>query len=220
MTVRAVFLDVDDTLVDYQTAARAAFENAIGSLDRYDEFHNLDHYERFLTGEFDFQTFRDTRMADFLARVGMTDEVARAAEIERRRFDGLAAHYTLFDDVHWCLDLLRARELRIGLITNNEGAHQRAKLATVGLDRLVDVIVISQEIGVAKPDARIFAHACELVGVRADEAIHVGDNPYADAEGAHLAGLRAVWLDRRAEHDGAERPYAVIRGLHELADHV
>jgi putative hydrolase of the HAD superfamily len=220
MTVRAVFLDVDDTLVDYQTASRAAFESALGSLDGYDTFHNLDHYERFLTGEFDFQTFRDTRMADFLTRAGRTQDVPRAVELERRRFEGLAAHYRLFDDVHRCLEGLRDRDLQIGLITNNEGVHQRAKLAIVGLDQLVDVIVISQEVGVAKPDARIFAHACQLLEVRPEEALHVGDNPYADAEGAHLAGLRAVWLDRREEHDGAVRPYAVIQGLHELADHV
>lgn len=220
MTVRAVFLDVDDTLVDYQMAARAAFENALGSLDGYDEFHGMDHYERFLTGEFDFQTFRETRMADFLALVGRTEDVPRAIDIERRRFAALEAHYRLFDDVPACLDLLRSRDLRVGLITNNEGVHQRAKLAIVGLDRLVDAIVISQEIGIAKPDARIFAHACQLLGVRPDEALHVGDNPYADAEGAHLAGLRALWLDRRAEYDGAVRPFAVIRGLDELAEHL
>jgi putative hydrolase of the HAD superfamily len=220
MTVRAVFLDVDDTLVDYQTAARAAFGNALGSLDGYDEFHQLDHYERFLSGEFDFQTFRDTRMADFLVRAGRDDDVARAVEIERERFEGLDSHYALYEDVAGCLRLLRARGLRVGLITNNEGVHQRAKLAIVGLDRLVDTIVISQEIGVAKPDARIFRHACELLGVLPEEALHVGDNPYADAEGAHGAGLRAVWLDRRAEHDGAPRPFAVIRGLDELAEHL
>lgn len=218
--IKAVFLDVDDTLVDYQRAAQAAFAAAVGSLDRYDEFNQLDHYHRFLNGELDFQSARELRMAAFLELVGREADGARAAEFERVRYEGLSHHYTLFDDALPCLEQLRERDLLVGVITNNESVHQRAKLAAVGLDQLVDAIVISDEFGVPKPDRRIFAHACELLGVRADEAVHVGDNATADAEGAHAAGLRALWLDRAGVRDDRTRGYAVISGLHELVSHL
>lgn len=216
--IKAVFLDVDDTLVDYAPAARAAFAAALGEDASYEQWLALDHYERWLNGEFDdFQAMRDARMADFLHRLGRDADVQRAGVLEQLRFDGLAEHYRLFDDVAPCLDGLRERGLRIGLITNNESVHQRDKLRRVGLDTGFDATVISGELGVAKPDAAIFEHACALVGVEPVEAMHVGDNLVADAQGAHAAGLRGVWLDRRGEHEpGRDPDVAVITNLAEL----
>jgi putative hydrolase of the HAD superfamily len=215
--IRAVFLDVDDTLVDYAPAARAAFATALGDDAPYEQWLTLDHYERWLAGEFDdFVAFREGRMRDFLAGLGRDADVDRATALERNRFDSLADHYTLFDDVLPLLDALRSKGIRTGLITNNESVHQRDKLARVGLDRLVDVIVISDEVGVAKPDRAIFDHALGLLGVEPGQAMHVGDNIGADAAGAHRAGLRAVWLDRPGRHDDSPLDFAVVRSLAEV----
>jgi putative hydrolase of the HAD superfamily len=215
--IRAVFLDVDDTLVDYAPAARAAFAAALGEDASYEQWLTLDHYERWLNGEYDdFQAMRDARMAAMLRLLGRDAEVERAAEFEQRRFAGLAEHYALFDDVGPCLHALRERGLRVGLITNNEPVHTRHKLGLVGLDTGFDATVISGELGVAKPDPAIFAHACTLAGVEPGEAVHVGDNLVADAQGAHDAGLRGVWLDRRGQHDQRPLEVTVIAGLAEL----
>lgn len=215
--MRAVFLDVDDTLVDYAPAARAAFAAAVGEDASYERWLELDHYERWLSGEFDdFEGFRNTRMADFLALIGRDAE--QAAEIEYRRFTGLAQHYALFDDVEPCLAQLRERDLLLGLITNNESVHQRDKLARVGLADRFDAVVISGEFGTAKPDAAIFRHACDLLGVPPGEAVHVGDNLVVDALGAQAAGLRGVWLDRRGEHDGRPLEVPVVSGLAQLSE--
>jgi putative hydrolase of the HAD superfamily len=214
-TVRAVFLDVDDTLVDYDSAARASLRAVFGADADYDAFRDLgDHLERFLAGELDFPTMRQQRMADYLVAI---EHPGDPVLLERDRYDGLAAHYRLFDDALPCIDGLRSRGVPIGLITNNESAHQRAKIATVGIADLFDAVVISGEFGVAKPDARIFLHACEQLDVRPDEALHVGDNQYADAEGAVAAGLRAAWLDRAGTYDGEPVDFAVIRSLDEVA---
>lgn len=217
--IKAVFLDVDDTLVDYAPAARAAFATTLGADAPYDRWLTLDHYERWLAGEFDgFQEFREGRMRDFLALLGRDADVDRAAALERNRFDSLADHYTLFDDVLPLLDALRSKGIRTGLITNNESVHQRDKLARVGLDRLVDAIVISDEVGVAKPDPAIFGHALGLLDLEPADAMHVGDNLGADAMGAHDAGLRAVWLDRPGRYEGSPLGFTVVRSLAEIPD--
>lgn len=223
MTVlRAVFLDVDDTLVDFDRAARASLGATLGADADYELWRTLDHYRRYESGELDFQTMRDLRMADFLAMVGRDDDVPSAPGLEARRFDGLAQHYALYDDVLPCLDMLRARGLLLGLITNNIASHQRHKIASVGLAELFDAVVISGEVGVAKPDPAIFEHACNVLGVGAHEAMHVGDNLVADARGARDAGLLGVWLDRRGAHRGAHRDLelgvTVVSGLAQLAD--
>jgi putative hydrolase of the HAD superfamily len=211
--IRAVFLDVDDTLVDYDFAARNSFRAALGTAGDYDRFMALDHHDRFLRGELNFTDMRHTRMRDYLTMLGRDDD---PMELEQLRYEGLAAHYRLFEDALPSVQALRQRGLLLGLITNNESKHQRAKIAAVGLDELFDAIIISAEFGVAKPDPRIFAHACRVIGVEPHEAMHVGDNSVADAEGAHAAGMRAVWLDRAGSHDGSPLDYETIGALHEL----
>ena len=220
--LRAVFLDVDDTLVDFERAARASLASTLGADADYELWRTLEHYRRYESGELDFQRMRDLRMADFLAMTGRDADVPLAAELEARRFAGLAPHYGLYDDVLPCLDALRARGLLLGLITNNVASHQRDKIAAVGLAARFDAVVISGEVGVAKPDRAIFEHACTALGVDAGEAMHVGDNPRVDALGARDAGLHGVWLDRhgahRDAHDGADLGVTVITGLAQLAN--
>jgi putative hydrolase of the HAD superfamily len=214
VTIRAVFFDVDDTLVDYETAAARSFRAALGEDADYEVWRGLDHYDRFMAGDLEFEEMRHLRMADYLTAIGRAADVTRAAEIEHARFDGLSEQCALFEDALPCLRRLKDRGLLLGLITNNESAHQRAKIAAVGLDGLFDAVVISGEFGVAKPDPRIFAHACELLGVGPHEALHVGDNLTADARGAMAAGMRAVWLDRLRGDRPAD--LEVIGGLAEL----
>lgn len=218
--IRAVFFDVDDTLVDFDTAARAALSDVLGPEADYDEWVGLTHYERFNRGELDFVTMRETRMADYLVLLGRGAEVDQAAELEARRFDALFDRYALFDDVLPCLSVLRADGLRLGLITNNEPSYQHTKIRRMGLDELVDTIVISGEIGIAKPDPRIFAYACAALDVDASAAMHVGDSLDADVIGALGAGLRGVWLDRRGRRGSltGETPAgaSVVTGLGEV----
>jgi putative hydrolase of the HAD superfamily len=213
--IRAVFFDVDDTLIDYDAAARAAFHEVFGEDVSFEQWlvHCDPHFERYGRGEVDFETMRVERTADFLRVLGRPVPADGAAAVEAHRFALVGRRYTIFDDVPACLDELRSRGLRLGLITNNEPVHQRGKLARVGLDSGFDAVVISGEVGVAKPDAAIFSLACSRLGVAAAEAAHIGDRLDIDALGAHGAGLRGVWLDRRGAHDGSELPVSVLPGL-------
>jgi putative hydrolase of the HAD superfamily len=84
----------------------------------------------------------------------------------------------------------------VGIVTNNAVAEQIEKLAHLGMTDWVDVLVISEEAGVRKPDAAIFRLALERCGASADEAVMVGDSWGADVMGARAAGIRVVWLNR------------------------
>jgi putative hydrolase of the HAD superfamily len=99
----------------------------------------------------------------------------------------------LSEDTRETLDALRARRLKLGVITNGRSEMQRRKLVGLGLEHSFDVVLVSEEEGVRKPDAEIFRRALVRLEVDAQEAIFVGDHPVADVEGAHRAGLRAVW---------------------------
>lgn len=216
--IEAVFFDVDDTLVDYDRAARAAFHEVFGADADFAQWlvASDPHFARYGRGEVDFQRMREDRTADFLASCGSEVDRATSDAIEQRRFTLVGRTYTLFDDVQPCLRALRARRLRLGLITNNEPVHQRGKLAQVGLADGFDAVVISGEVGVAKPDPAIFAHACAAIGVEPGRALHVGDRLDMDALAATAAGLTGVWLDRSGAHDATALDVPVVSGLGEI----
>ena len=112
-----------------------------------------------------------------------------------RRF-GEPSAWKFYDDVVSVLGDLRARGLKIGVVSNWDSRLQTISDG-LGLTPLVDFIVISAQVGVRKPDPGIFRLALEKAGVRPEEAIHVGDLPEEDAEGARRAGVRPVLIDRK-----------------------
>jgi putative hydrolase of the HAD superfamily len=95
---------------------------------------------------------------------------------------------------------------------------QRAKLELLGIDRLVDFVLVSEEFGVAKPDPEIFREALRLAGVRPEEAIFVGDSIEFDMVGARAAGIPTVWVNRqqRPWTEPGPPPTRQIRSLADL----
>jgi putative hydrolase of the HAD superfamily len=111
------------------------------------------------------------------------------------------------------LDRLAARGFRLGVVSNADG-RVRALLADLGLARFFEVIVDSHEVGVEKPDPRIFDVALAHLGERAERAVYVGDFPQVDVVGARRAGIRPVLLDPLGLAEDADCP--VIASLGEL----
>ena len=120
------------------------------------------------------------------------------------------------DVLAWC----RGASLRLGVVTNGSSEMQRAKLRALGLADLVDVILVSGEEGVAKPDAEIFHRAADRLRVRPEQCVFVGDNPHADVDGARRAGMLGVWFERAfpwpAELDPPSHSISRLAVLREL----
>jgi putative hydrolase of the HAD superfamily len=133
-------------------------------------------------------------------------------ETARRALLG-ALEFRPYEDATPALRELRAQGHGLVVVSNWDCALPHW-LGQSGLLELVDGVVTSAEVGAAKPDGRVFRRALELAGVEAGEAVHVGDSPDTDVEGARSAGIRAVLVQR----DG-EAPPGVesIRSLGELA---
>jgi putative hydrolase of the HAD superfamily len=117
------------------------------------------------------------------------------------------------------LGVLAESGIAIGLVSNTlrtPGAVLRTILKRQGvLDRLA-VTVFSDECGLRKPDPAIFDIALEGLGVDRKEAVHVGDDPILDIEGARAAGLRVIQLDAGRGWASRYAPDAVIERLQEL----
>lgn len=103
--------------------------------------------------------------------------------------------YVLFDDVHPVLSGLRGGTT-LGVVSNFEPWLEDL-LRLRGVRDLLDVCVISGNVGIEKPDLRIYRLALDEAGVSAEEAVYVGDNPEFDVWPAIEVGMTPVLIDRR-----------------------
>ena len=123
-------------------------------------------------------------------------------------------HFAPFPDVVPALERMRAAGLRLVVVSNwDVSLHDR--LAETGIAALVDGSVASAQIGQDKPAPAIFARALAMARVEASQALHAGDSPREDVEGARAAGIDAVLVSRDAP---ASAGAPSVRSLAELAD--
>ena len=113
------------------------------------------------------------------------------------------------------LTRLRAAGLVTGVISNSNGSVRQA-LERAGLAPLLDFVIDSTVVGIAKPDPRVFAMGLQAAGVDAHEAVYVGDSYFVDVVGARGAGLGAVLFDPGGVWGARDCPRA--SGLSEAAD--
>jgi putative hydrolase of the HAD superfamily len=190
--VKVILFDLDGTLFDRDAAVRElfadqhrAFAGALAGVPR-EPF-----IERLL--ELDQHGHADKRMmyAVLVRELGLD---ASLGDRLLEHFRDVYSHFgATFSDVLPTLEALRARGLALGLVSNGRVDTQAAKVARLGLEPLLDAVLISEREGVRKPDRRIFERALGRLGAAPAEAWHVGDHPHADVAGARAAGLTAVW---------------------------
>jgi len=213
--VRAVLLDLDDTLVDHAGAARAAVlgfagGHGLGGTVRDDDavaarWQALtdEWYPRYQRRELTLDEHRRARIRAFLALPGLADPEADVlfADYQGR----YRAQWRGHDDAAPLLRRLREARVPSVVLTNGEHDIQTEKLRRTGLLGLVDAVAASSRLPAAKPDPRAFSSAAALVGVAADETLMVGDSWANDVLGALDAGAAAVLLDRQAPPTGTDR---------------
>jgi putative hydrolase of the HAD superfamily len=117
-----------------------------------------------------------------------------------------AIRFRPYPEVPGVLRALRDRGTRL-VVVSNWDVSLHGVLEQTGLAPLIDAVVTSAEFGAAKPDPAIFAHALELAGARAKDAVHAGDDVEADVHGARAAGIEPVLVAR----DGEPGPEGVRR---------
>ena len=125
---------------------------------------------------------------------------------------------TLLPDAAAVLTELRARGFKLGVITNGEDWSQMRKLRVTGLVPLLDLIVISGNEQIKKPDPQIFRRAAERLAVRPNECAFVGDHARNDIYGAGAVGMKTIWYpgDQVWPAELAVGPDHTIRSLGDL----
>lgn len=104
-------------------------------------------------------------------------------------------HNEVFPESASLLKSLKEQGFITGVITNGPSGLQHRKMETSGLLPCLDIVVVSGDLGVHKPDKDIFIHTAERLGLKPCECIYVGDHPINDIQGALSAGMKAVRMN-------------------------
>jgi putative hydrolase of the HAD superfamily len=226
----AVLFDLDDTLHDDTATYRRAAErvaqdcaaerglDATGLLAAYVE--QAEAFWKNLAPEHLGTPLIGLRVAMWLAalRAVGVDELAVAercaAAYNRYRKD----HLKLWPGALDLLVNLGARGIKLGLVTNGFAETHREKIALLELDDVFDEVFIADEVGMIKPDPRLFRLACERLGATPESSAMVGDRYDRDVRGAHAVGLYTVWLNVRNESvpAGGPQPDAIVTRVDEV----
>jgi putative hydrolase of the HAD superfamily len=125
----------------------------------------------------------------------------------------------IFPGAHETIDALKARGVKLALITNGAADTQRAKIERFALAHRFDHIQIEGEHGFGKPEDKAYLHAMQSLGVSAPDTWMVGDNLEWEVEAPQRLGIYAIWMDAHGDGlpEGSKiRPDRIIRSLSEL----
>ena len=230
--IKAVFFDLDGTLCDSDTAWSIAQRETFKLLHEHypdvseetlTEAWRTVHQELFKqlnAGKCAMADVRDSRFQCLFRELGLPVD-----KVMEELSDFFCLRYLtslrLYDDV---AILEKLHTYHVGIITN--GAHdehtdsQLSKVRHLGLSERIQSLTISGEVGVRKPNAKIFKVACERAGILPKEAVFVGDTIENDIVGANRAGMTSVFIDRKPDvltpETVDEQPDYSISNLHDV----
>lgn len=204
---RAIFFDAGNTLIrmDYAAIAAALAHHGVrvtpGDLERAEWRARVRLDTEVLSplglaASTENRSVADLYLAYLLEQVGVTDEAVVSAIAEwRRTYRTPVGLWTVVEPAaEAALAHVHDAGVPAAVISNSNGS-VRSILDSLGLTRYLDFVIDSGEVGVEKPDPRIFRIAAERAGVAPDEAVYIGDFYSVDVRGARAAGLDAILLD-------------------------
>ena len=222
MRFRKLLFDADGTLWDFNASARLSIGNGFKRrgydyqdtvYERY-EVINKGLWERYERGEMPRDRVLVERFERLFAELGIKED---AAAFENEFRQGLEENPIWMEGAEDLLRRLRP-DYEIYIVTNGVGATQRRRITLTGLDRYVDGIFISDEIGAQKPQGAFFDYVLSHIGTcETQELLLIGDSLSADILGANQAGIPACWFN--PEHlplTGSAHPDYEIHALSEL----
>ncbi len=196
MRYDTLLLDLDGTLLDFHKSQAATFFDCFpgASPELYEQFETINRaqWARLERGEASREEILHERFALFLREANLPGD---PDEMNRRYLDRLACGCDVIDSAPETVRELSDR-CTLAIVTNGASSVQRRRLRESGLLPFFKTVVISEEVGVTKPDPRLFKIAMENCSVKDPaKVLVVGDSLTADIAGGYAAGLDTCWMN-------------------------
>ena len=197
---RAIFIDIDDTLLDYIPCCREAFELALPEHPEYFDLFFEISGRLFSEAKHGLHTIAEVMELypkEFIATIGYPPEAVDPFKHAFRAAWGKT--HTLVPGAKEMLENLQAKGYRLFAASNSIGHLQRSRLEKAGILPYFEDTYISMDIGYDKPDIRFYQEALRRCGLQAKEVLMIGDSMTTDVIGARKAGMDALFFDRQKD---------------------
>lgn len=217
---QVLFIDLDNTLYDFTGNSREAYRAVYDLLGYGRWFANFEHYYSiyeeynlqlwalYAEGKITKEQLNKERYTHPLHVMGVQDAESIGAHFWEEAMQRLPLGSRLMPYAREILEYLRPR-YRMYILSNGFTELQSCKMRSAGIDGYFDGVILSEDIGVNKPNPEIYYHALHVAGVDASDALMIGDNFEVDIEGAHRVGMDQVYynIEGSTNKDG----YLMIR---------
>lgn len=202
--IQFIYFDLDDTLMDFSNASFQAFIRLMEHYDLPNDKHCFEIYQNgnhqtwleFEQNLISSHELRSLRFERFLTSMNWSNK-ADALEMNTRYISFLINESSLLTGTLSLLNFFKDK-IPMGILTNGLKEAQRPRLLKTGISHFFDHIIVSDEIGISKPNQEIFELAKQKLGnIPSENILLVGDNPFSDIEGAQKFGFKTIWFNSK-----------------------
>lgn len=206
-----ILLDLDDTLFDYAQTECHSLEllckEFFGEFN--DDLHksysviNRGYWNKFQNGEINIDDVKTGRFNDF-AQANFPDVKIDSKKMSERFIDFLSESILMLNGAIEFLDFLVDNNFKVCAITNGIQRNQLSRIKLSGLDKYFDEVIISEEVGHAKPKVEYFDFAKKKIGFENDVTLIIGDNIESDIRGGHNYNIDTCWFNLQQRENTSE----------------
>ena len=231
--MQAILFDLDNTLTHRDQSVQAYSQYLLDYFSPALKRNDADQYQKTLDiirridnggypkKEFLTQPSIAGSVAEALIQALDWYEAPRLDELSEFWFEKFGLSAVAMQGAELLLKTLRDQDYRLAIISNGGHATRLKILEGLGFAGYFDEIMSSESMGISKPKAEIFLHACQRLGTPPKQSLYIGDHPVNDYQGAKQAGLHALLLSgfHQINHDHIPNMH-VINQLHEVWNHL
>jgi putative hydrolase of the HAD superfamily len=204
-----IFFDLDGTLLDHKRS------ELLGVKEFYEEYKDCfklekelfykvwcqisdKYFNRYLKGEVTFDQQRIERIKELFSysNIKLTDEDSMIKF--KKYLSNYEDNWKPFDDVIPCLKYL-SKKYSLGVISNGDLKQQSLKLEKMKINQYFIDIITAGEVGISKPNIKLFNIACDRVNKQPQECYYIGDDLHTDIIPCKDVGMNGIWLNRKRE---------------------
>ncbi|BBM40236.1 HAD-superfamily hydrolase [Leptotrichia shahii] len=234
MKYELVLIDLDDTLFDYSKTEDSAFRKTFKKMgffqvnqiekekmeENYEKIRkkykevNLQLWKDLEKGKMDKDKLKVLRFEKIIEEFGLEYDSVEISELYLKKLGESVFPFTVTEKL---CEYLHSK-YKVGIITNGIKEVQYSRIKNSSIGKYIDKLVISEEVGVNKPDKKIFEYAMEYLGISDKKlAIMVGDSLMADIKGGQNAGIDTCWVNlKNIINDTGIIPKYEVKKLEEL----
>ncbi len=227
---KSLFIDLDDTIWDFRANSMLALRQVY---DEFELFREIPEYERFrsqyvATNHELWELYHHNKVTkEFLiverfarpfrqSGSSLGEDMEFLSRLNQRYLNVLAEQKCLVPGAIELLDYLTLKGYSLYILSNGFAEVQHRKLESGGIGHYFKRLILSDEIGITKPDRRIFDYALRVIGADAADVLIVGDNYDADIMGAKNAGWATVYFNRDNLAIPGEQPDYMVTSLSQV----